>query len=300
MPPKPQVTKQSPVSTKPKPKPKMPVGNPDSDDPWERLGSESTETDFMKMLIFGGSGTGKTRTASTFPGPILWIICSGIRKSGELLSLSKKTREKITPIRVRNTEEVLKLCEGQAQTGRFTTVVLDHASGLQDYSMREILNIPEMPAQLSFGIASREQWNESNGQCKEILRTLLNLDCHGVVLAQERDFNDKLGTGHADSLNPAIGAGLTPGLATWLAPTCDYVCQTYRRAEMIATTQTVGEGDDAIESVIEVPTGKIQYCARVGPSDTVMTKFRVPEETELPDFIINPSYDKFMRLINGG
>lgn len=297
MPPKPQVVRQTPTPVKAKSKPKS--GNADSDDPWERLGSESDDDGFLKMLIFGGSGTGKTRTASTFPGPILWIICSGIRKSGELKSLSAKTREKITPIHVRNTGEVLKLVEGQSRTNRFTTIVLDHASGLQDYSMREILNIPEMPAQLSFGIAAREQWNESNGQCKEILRALLNLDCHGVVLAQERDFNDKLGTGHSDALAPAIGAGLTPGLASWLAPTCDYVCQTYKRNEMEETVQTVGEGDDAVETTIEVPTGKIQYCARVGPSDTVMTKFRIPEDTALPNFIVDPSFSKFMKLING-
>lgn len=298
MPPKPSVVRQTPVPVKAV-KPKAKTGNADSDDPWERLGSESHDDGFLKMLIFGGSGTGKTRTASTFPGPILWMICSGIRKSGELKSLSAKTREKITPIHIRNTGEILTLVKRQRETGRFTTVVLDHATGLQDYSMREILNIEEMPAQLSFGIAAREQWDASNGQCKEILRAMLNLDCHGVVLAQERDFNEKVSSRAGDTQTPAIGAGLTPGLATWLAPTCDYVCQTYKRSEMEETTQTVGEGDDAIITTVEVPTGKTQYCARVGPSDTVMTKFRVPEETDLPNFIVDPSYSKFMKLING-
>jgi hypothetical protein len=291
----PKVVRQS----GPAPTPKKVAKKVESEDPWERISPIGfDESKGLKMLLYGASGTGKTRIWSTFPGPILGVIASSLRNPGETLSIdTPENRKKISQVTVRKIAEVLTLVEKQRETERFKTVVLDHASGLLDFAMKEVLGIEEMPAQLSWGVASMQQWGEGGGNCREILRSLLNLDCNVVIVAQERDFSKKEGESPsaADMMFPTISAGLIPSLTGWLVPCCNYVCQTFKRNEMKdVVTEINGE-----EMVEQVPTGKVEYCARTGAHSVVTTKFRVPPSVKLPDVIVNPDYSKFLKLIKG-
>ena len=59
--------------------------------------------DWMNLLVYGESGSGKTTFWATAPGPILCIICSGSKKSGELKSVDTedapaRERRRATPI----------------------------------------------------------------------------------------------------------------------------------------------------------------------------------------------------------
>jgi ABC-type lipoprotein export system ATPase subunit len=51
--------------------------------------------DTIQLLLYGRSGTGKTTLWSTFPKPILGVICSGGQRSGELRSVSLEDRRHI-------------------------------------------------------------------------------------------------------------------------------------------------------------------------------------------------------------
>lgn len=246
--------------------------------------------DGIRMLVYGASGSGKTTLWATFPKPILAVICSGGRKPGELRSIdTPEYRETIDARVCASTEHVNDLI---ADAGEFATVVLDHASGLQDLTLKEILGIDELPAQKSWGLATQQQYGQSALMCKEIFRAILGLPCNVVIVAQEREFSSEAG---GDIIAPTVGAALTPSVTGWLNPACDYVVQTFKRPRMVEQRTKVGG-----ETVVTRQRGKgVEYCLRTEPHDVYQTKFRVPKGRPLPDVIVDPTYDKIISLIRG-
>lgn len=244
----------------------------------------------VKINIYGRSGTGKTTFWSSFPGKILAIVCSGTQK-GELRSIHPSHRKKIEVVNLLDTSEIKQLVE-HASDGHYKTVVLDHASGLQDKKLAEILEIDELPEQKSWGMASREQYGQCSLEMKTLLRAILNLSCNVVVIAQERDFNTE---NDSELLLPYVASALSPAVVGWLNQACDYICQTYIREQQQKVQLTVGgKKKEQLRK-----TGEFEYCLRTGPSDVFTTKFRVPKGFKLPKLIVDPDYDKFMAVLQG-
>lgn len=246
----------------------------------------------LKVLLYGQSGTGKTTLWATFPKPILALICSGGQRPGELRSIDTPENRKAIDARI--VETVGAIEELLADAGEFATVVLDHVSGLQDLTLKEILGIEEIPAQKSWGMATQQQYGQSTLQCKEILRQLLGLGGHVVIIGQERTFGGREDGIDPELVKPTVGCAVTPSLCGWLNPACDYVLQTFKRPRMRTKITKVGE-----KEVKTVARDKgVDYCLRCEPHDVFMTKFRVPKGRPLPDVIVDPSYDKLASVIS--
>jgi hypothetical protein len=278
-----QTTRAGPKRTTPT-TPTLPAGD---DEAWG-------QADSLRMLLYGESGSGKTTLASRFPDPLLWIICSGGNRPGELKSIdTPENRTRITPRVIRTTQLMRGYLE-EAADGRYATVVLDHATGLADLILKEILGLDDLPVQKGWGTASQQQYAQLSLQCKEIFRAILNLPTNVVIIAQQRTFGGKDDGGDPEILRPTVGAALTPSVTGWLNPACDYVCQMFKRPRMDRVKTSVGGKDRWIER-----RGKgVEYCLRVEPHDVFMTKFRIPGGVTV-DSIVNPDYDKLAALING-
>ena len=249
-------------------------------------------TDGIKLLLYGESGTGKTTFWATFPGPIKVLVCSGGNKPGELRSIdTPEYRKKITPISISSYDQ----CREEITNSEdFATVVLDHASGFADMVLGEIIGKP-VPAQKSWGLATQQQYGQMALQCKDVFREMLNLSGNVVIIAQQRTFGGKEDGGDPELMKPTVGAALTPSLTGWLNPACDYVIQMFKRPKMSKSTVTVGG-----KSVVTTTRGKgVEYCARTEPHDVFMTKFRIPKGKTLPECIVDPDYDKLVRVIRG-
>lgn len=288
-----------PVAVKQKPKGNLKKKK--SDSVIDRIAPIGSEESFLKILLYGVSGSGKTTFWATMPGPILAIVCSGGNKTGETLSINTpEYRKKIKQVALYNSTEMKEIIEHVRATEEFSTIVLDHVSGLQDLVLREILGMDELPAQLSWGLATQQQYGQCTQQCKEHLRALLNLNCNIVIIAQERTFGGKEDGISSEIIQPMVGASVMPSLASWLNPACDYILQMYKRPNMIKSVTTIGKGPKAKQIVKERRGKGIQYCARCEPHDTYMTKFRLPRGKELPEAIVDPTYEKIYKLIKGG
>lgn len=255
------------------------------------------EADGLKLLLYGRSGTGKTTLWATFPGPILAIIASGGNKTGELRSIdTPEYRDKISAVTLHNSGEMKELVE-LAKGGEYATVVLDHASGLQDLILKEVLNLDELPAQKSWGMARQQDYGQTAAQAKEYLRALLNLDCNVVVVAQEREYKDE---GNGEVIQPFVCAYLMPSILAWLHPAVDYIGETFIRQKEITKETKIGSGKDAkiLAQKVKVK-GQVEYCLRTAPDPVYATKFRVPKGSPLPDVLVDPTYDSIYGLIKG-
>lgn len=262
----------------------------------DRIQSIGTEEQFLKILLYGASGTGKTTFWATMPGPILVLITSGGNKTGELRSLNTpEYRKKIKQVTINSPEEIPEIIEYVKSTGGFKTIVSDHVSGLQDLVLKEILGIEEIPAQKGWGLATQQQYGQCTQQCKEYLRALLNLNTHTVIIGQERTFGGKDDGIASDIIQPTVGVAVAPSLAGWLNPACDFVMQMFKRPRMVTKISKIGTKEVKTQ---QRGTG-VDYCMRCEPHDVFMTKFRLPKGSKLPAEIVDPSYDKLMKVIKG-
>lgn len=266
----------------------------------------------IQVLLYGRSGSGKTTLWGTFPKPILAVVCSGGKKPGELRSvMTPENKGKIFQVILERSQEIHDLAEYvtegtrpgshslrsqdtslAAETGKFRTVVLDHAGGLENLVLKEVLGLDEMPQQRSWGIASQQQYGQCTFQCKELILKLLNLDTNLVVVAHERTFK---GDDDSDVIQPHVSTALTPSLTGWLVGAFDYVGQTFLRQKVEMKVRKIA----GQEVERPVRTGGVEYCLRTGPDATYATKFRVPGRPP-PDVIVNPTYEKIVSVINGG
>jgi len=249
------------------------------------------EDEGIKIVLYGRSGSGKTTLWSSFPKPILAIICSGGMKPGELRSIPKEHRKGIHPVVIESSSEFKELLEHQAASEEYKTVVLDHVTGFQDKVLAEVLGIEDIPAQKGWGLASQQDYGQMSLQCKQLFRQAFSLSCNVVFVGQDKENNVD---SESEILTPYVGIALSPSLAGWLYPAADYVCHTFIRPETELRKVTIG--GKPIEN--RVKTGKSEYCLRVGTHEAYITKFRCPKGKELPDVIVDPDYDKIMEIIN--
>lgn len=239
----------------------------------------------IKMNVYGRGKTGKTRLACTFPKPLLLIGTEDGTKSVRGMGVDY--------VRIHQSAELPELC-GALRQSKYKTAVLDTAGGLLDIVLKEVLGLDELPLQRSWGMAEQRDWQTCGAQVKERLHGLLDLadryNLNVVVIAHERNFNEEQ---NSDVMIPSIGAALTPTVAAWLNNACDYICQMFIREEVVQQKSKTGP-------TINRKTGKKEFCLRVGPHPIYQTGFRLPPNTELPDCIVDPTYEKIARLIRGG
>jgi hypothetical protein len=123
---------------------------------------------------------------------------------------------------------------------------------------------------------------------------LVNLPSHVVLIAHERTFNDN-DEAARKGIPPSIGAALTPSVVGWLNGAFDHVLQTFLRPKMVRKVNRVN-GQDV---VTEARGRGMEYCVLCEPHDLYLTKFRVPKGRPLPDVIVDPSYEKILKVIKG-
>jgi len=284
-----KVIKKTPTTKKTLPKRKRTTKGGIAD----RIRPISFEGRKLKINLYGRSATGKTTLWGSFPKPILAIICSGTEDPGELLSLNTPVmREGIDQVVLEKSSEIPEIIEVVESGGEYATVVLDHATDLQNMVLKEVLGIEKVPEQLSWGLATQQQYGQIALQMKERLRSVLELPTHVVIVAQEREFNTTEESGSV--VMPYVASALSPSVVGWLNPACDYICETFMRPE--TKMQSSNIGGKRVDR--EVPTGRIEYCLRTAPDAVYTTKFRLPKGQPVPDVIVDPTYNKILDVVN--
>lgn len=251
----------------------------------------------LKCSLYGGPKTGKTRLACTFPKPLLLV-------GAEDGTASVVGTAGVDFVMLERTDELTDLVEGPVRDGRWKTVVLDNATKMRELRIVELFAAMgmEVPDRKPFMYADKV-WKSVWVQCAQDMRNFLSklldlprvMPLNVVVIAQEAAlYQEDAGTGAAsDLIKPKVSSALGDRLANWLNAECDYICQTLIRSQ---TKEAKGVGG----ATRTVPTGKSEYCLRVGPHEVFQTGFRLPlNAPPLPDFVVDPTYEKLAALISG-
>lgn len=264
----------------------------------DRIQPIKTKLESLIMSLYGNPKTGKTRLAATFPKPVLFI-------GAEDGTASIVGAKDVFFVHLQRTAEMMDVIHGPVADGKYKTVVVDNGTKLRDMKMAEILGMTEGDTTKAidhkgFGFANRDQWTECSMAIKGLLRPLLDLGrrkkLNIVTIAHEQNFQEDSKV--TENLNPNVGPALGKSVCDWLNAECDYIAQTLIRAQKKKVTRKVGTTNvDSWED-----TGKKEYCLRVGPHEMYQTGFRIGLALSMPanvDFIVNPSYEKIIQVIEG-
>lgn len=234
----------------------------------------------LRMLVYGAADTGKTEFASTWPTPILFI---GFKEEGMDTIHNKKNIQILELENWQEFEDLYYELEGGTE---FKTIVLDQITSLQGFAQDSIREkMKKKPGE----IFSQKNWGQLSGLMKTWIENYRNLTNHYnvVFLAHERPFDT--GDEDEESDNPTrIGAAIIPSVHRFLSGAVSAIGHTFIQEDWVKDKKTKKE------------TRVVEFCMRVGPSELYYTKIRRPVKWgAIPEYIVNPTYQKVIDIIHG-
>lgn len=236
-------------------------------------------------VIHGRAGSGKTTLASTFPGPIL------------LLDVKDEGTDSIADVK---NLDVMEITEWQdledvywhlvKNPGKYKTLVIDTVTQMQQMAVEEIGNRKKLGGKSlgDWGSMTKGDWGDIASKMKTWISYYRDLPMEVIFLAQERVFNneDDDATG---MLDPEVGPRLSPSVMSHICAAVSIIGSTFVR-----------ERTERVKVKLHTKEVKhTEYCIRLGPSPSYITKIRKPKSIELPNFLVDPTYDSIIELIQG-
>lgn len=239
---------------------------------------------FLTMLVYGETGTGKTVFASTFPKPILLL---DLKEKGTETIARVEGVDVLTIQKWEDLEEAYWYLHGGT---KYQTVVLDQITALQGVAMSKVRKDNEMEDDDTF---SRRDWGKISGLMQQWLlnyRDLWDKELNVCFNAHQRvTTNEDEESSGEDQIEPSVGARVMPSISSFINGAVSAIGNTFVRERFVKNEKT------------KVKERFVDYCMRVGPHAYYRTKIRRPPDSEIaiPDVIVNPTYEKIVRLSRG-
>lgn len=178
--------------------------------------------------------------------------------------------------------------------GRYSAVGLDTMTQLQILAMRKVLEDKNKDADRAgdWGVMTKKEW----GAVSELMKTWIvnwrDLPLQVAFIAQDRAFN--VGEeDEANGLDPEVGPALSPSIAKFLNAAVHVLANTFIRSRNVRVKRKdPGKGESPYYE-----ERRVEFCLRVGPNPTYITKIRKPKAIELPPVVVDPTYDKLIRIL---
>lgn len=263
----------------------------------------------LKMNVYGRPKTGKTVFACTFPKPLLILGTEDGTQSVKNIAGVNFLRivgNKSVPVEVKENyvhlDELADLFQELTKSD-YKTIVLDTASGLQDLVYTDVMGLEDTPIMKM--LPSKNQNQLYSSRTRALIRDILKIPKNVVIIAHEKehimgrgDDEEQVESSASEMVTPLISSALSSAVCRFLFGEVDYICQTFVREEVIErVVETKNE-----KRVIQSKGQKIEYCLGIGPHPIYTRGFRYSSQDpkfKLPDVVVNPTYDKIVKLIQG-
>lgn len=236
----------------------------------------------VTATFYGPAGTGKTALAATFPKPLL------------LLDIGEKGTDTVSDVdgvdvlRIRSWSDIEDIYwELQSGRAKYATVVIDAVHSMQDLA---ITKAKELNAKDDDEQTSKRDFGTAAGLMKTWLfnyRDLEEANLNVVFLVHDRVSKEE-GDEDDNRIAPTVGPRLMPSVASPLTGAVKVVGFTFIRQQTEKSKRIGVKSKTTTE-----------YCLRIGPHAYYTTKVRKPKTRSLPDFIIDPSFDKIVKVMKG-
>lgn len=223
-------------------------------------------------VLWGKSFSGKTELGSTFPKPMLYL------QIGDDGSNTIANKDGIKAIRCDSTDKLKSAVKELKRDKRYKTVFVDTFSMITQVWVDK--NITQKKKKMT-----QQAWGDLKTETEEITRLLWELSEKKIVVVSCHEATDTI-DGMEDEILPDVRPSVTKGARTYLEGMANYGIHTTR----LKKTGTDSEGNE-----VEI----IKYGAHLGANPYYWTKFQVDKSIKLPKIMINPTYNKIMKIIGG-
>ncbi len=253
---------------------------PKSGDILNRIQPVKETESFLTMLLYGRSGTGKTTIACTCPSPVLLM---DFKDRG---TDSVRDVPGVKVLYVNDWEDIPALYWALKKSNNYKTVVLDTISGMQSLAINKVRadNNKEDTEPLS-----KREWGEISGIMSQWIMAYRDLPMHVVFTAQDRvkapSADEEDLESEEGQIDPEVGPAVIPSVAKTVNAAVKVIGNTYIK-------QFSKEENGKI-------TVKTRWMLRLGPHPYYITKVRSPKSFLKPDGIIDPTYEKIVKIMKG-
>lgn len=243
----------------------------------------------MILALYGPAGTGKTTFSASFPKPLLLIDCS------EKGTDSIRDVKGVTVLRAEDWQDVDDIYWYlKKEDHGFKTVVMDTISQSQDMCVRQVLEDKgkdlESGALGNWGTMTKGDWGAVATKMKTFIISMRDLPLDALIfVAHDRVFNAGGDEEDENAIAPHVGPRLSPSVADTLNAAVSIIAQTH-----ISETYTRKKKKGEKKSK---PVRKVEYCLRIGPHATFITKIRKPKSIVLPDVLVNANYKSLLSYV---
>lgn len=235
-------------------------------------------------VIYGESGSGKTTLSSSFPGKrlVLDINDHGLSSISDVKGTDYIRIQSFDQLR-----EVYWMLRDEKHP--YKTVVLDTLTQAQSMLVTEIAG--DRAAKLGkspddWGVMKKQEWGEVAAALKTLTSDLRSLPMEVVFLAQTRTMDGE--EDFEGEVYPQAGPRLMPSVRAHVCAEAGVIAQTFVREREIKSKKN----PDRARRVVE-------YCVRLGPSQSFITKVRKPKDVQVPEVLADPSYEDILSIIKG-
>ena len=169
--------------------------------------SELQSNDFVKILLYGHSGTGKTCAASTFPVPMFYADFDG--KVTSAARFQEKDPDRVKQIEYEDFRYssgsksgnsyakflvYLKRLEELAGEGKFPfkTINIDSLTTMSDAMIPYLLHRhPEIKRSIA-NVPGQQDWGMILAEMKDVVKRVLALPCNVVFIGHIKDVKDEI------------------------------------------------------------------------------------------------------------
>ena len=223
------------------------------------------------VVLYGKSASGKTKVGSTFPKPMLYV------KIGDDGVNTIKRFSGISIFEPRTTAELKQVFEELEKDKTYKSVFVDTFSLLVNEWKNE--NVIQKGKKMT-----QQLWGDLLTETEELIRLAHKLSKKKWVILSGHEVTDSI-EGMEDELLPDVRISISKGARTYIEGMANFGIHTVK-IQKESVDKTTGE-------VKEV----VKYAADIGPNPYYWTKFQVDPKIKLPNRMINPSYEKIMKLI---
>lgn len=230
---------------------------------------------YAAMAVYGNQKTGKTVFACTFPKPLL-LIDIVERGTDSVIDV-----DGVDVIHTKSREDIEDLYWYLEKGTKYKSVVLDQLTGMQAMVIREM---KAQKSQRPEDVFSNRSYGQLGGWMTQWIlnyRELVERDYHVCFLAHEKriDAQDE----DDDRLAPEVTAAMTGSIVNFLMGAVSVIGNQFIREERNRKAKTT----------------EMQHCMRL-VSGFYRCGIRRPVSAgPVPEYIVNPTFDKVMKLSKG-